>query len=219
MRKYRERDEKESLRFDSREDSAYTHSRHYHAYYEGYVEKKVWDRGKKRERIERVYVGDYYCRGLDKRGRMKRDAIYFLLFFASLAAFALGGAQRLAVTVKYVYLPAFPALLNYTVLLWALVNYAAAPERMTAWEYKSGSRRVKRFSLAGAVCTAAQAAALAVFIALFPKCGGPIAKAAAVGANIASALCLLLLYSQEKQLRYAEIKNDMKPDRDAGIIQ
>lgn len=217
--KYKHRDERENVQLDppEKDKPGVSKSHHYHAYFEGYAEKKVWDAKKNRERIARVYVGDYYYRNLSKKSLVARNIVYFVLLAAAVLILYLGGAQALLVTFRYVYLPVFVALLVSVVLLGTLINYVTAPEKQTVGEYKASSRRLKRMSLIAALCMVVQTLSLLVYVLIYPEAGAGSAKTIAVIANAAACVPFLMLYYLEKNVKYI-VKNENKPDMNPDVI-
>lgn len=118
------------------------HSNAYHRYFEGYSEYETLDsRGK--TIIKRVYEGTVYSSELDRRGKTGLRLLLSALWFASGAVFVLAATREVTANMLWI-----SALLQFAVLgclvwmLTALVNVWMSPEKMTAADYKTGSRRL-----------------------------------------------------------------------------
>jgi hypothetical protein len=183
-RKYKHRDEKESISFE-REDSREARA------------AAKWFR-------RRVYTGSYYRRDLPPGRQSEVKAFSALLYVAAVACFFYGGAQKLIVSFKYVYLPTFAGLLASLTLLGSLAYSIVISETMTDREYKLGSIWLKRASLTAAFSFTGQSAVLLAYVGLRPEAGVLSAKVAAVCAQGAAGLLFWWLYYLEKAVPYVE---------------
>ncbi|MDE7286688.1 MAG: hypothetical protein K2N55_07595, partial [Lachnospiraceae bacterium] len=124
-------------------------SRRYHEFFEGYTERIVMEKG--RERIERIYTGDYYCPVISSGSRKLRKMLYCTFF--------------LLAVMDYGYLATRPLEMNISkwsgicqgflalALLWllaAVFYYGTAKEKMTVRIYRSASVRLRQLSFAAA---------------------------------------------------------------------
>lgn len=226
--RYRPRDEKENLDFsgpsDPRElkEEQVRKSRRYHAYFDGYVERKVWNIKKQKEVIDRVYVENYYYRDLTKRQRALNIALYYALCIGGLMLFVWGSQQRIDAQVKYIYLPGAAVLVAEVALLWALANYSAAPAKLTIWEYRAGSRRLIQVSFVAACCIAAQAVVLLVYVLVVREGGSPCTRVCCILGNLFSAGATFGIYLLEKRATYIQIENEngyLKDRDDVHLIK
>lgn len=187
-------------------DARLWHSRAYHDYFEGYVEREVTDaRGK--TRIRRVYAGTWYVQDLP-RGRYVLLRILYVLLFAGMAgALVLAGLlQGGAGTAFYVVLPEIVTVCLLARLFYALfVCYLFAPKRMTIHDYRSSSGALNRTCVAlTAAFLVCACATLAEALLRHAALGGALAAAAAfaLGALLAGAAAYV-----EKKTPYKELPN------------
>lgn len=222
LTRYKPRDEKEHIDTNALNRDEYTRSRRYHSYFEGYVERKVWDPVKRKERIERVYTEPYYSRGQSGKQRGLTLLLYALLALGGLALFIWGGAQRVEPPFRYVYLPTLAVLVLEILLLWTLANFAASPARLTVWEYSSGSRRLVKLSAASGICMLLQGAVLAVCMAVFSFGGGLGPRVCAVLGCALGAAANLALFCLEANAKYEKLPNEnahLKNEEGSHIIR
>ena len=214
------REEKEGLDYSSLEEKAITKSRHYHAYYEGYAERRVWNDAKKKACIERVYVEDFYVRRIMSKSSLLWKLLYFAVFASGMAAYIWGSVQRIPVS-RYVYLPGFALIVTAVFLMSTLISMAAIPKKMTVWEYRSGSRRLIKLSFAAALFAFLQSAAVGVYLLAVKEAFSRESVVGIVG-NLLSSLLFDVLFFTEKRTVYFREANEnenIRNDESAVIIQ
>lgn len=208
LTRYKPRDEKEGIDNNAFNNDEITRSKRYHEYFEGYVERNVWDMSKGRNVIERTYVEDYYYRNLDKRAYVLNKLLYFAVYIVSLLLFVWAGAQTVMPEHKYVYIPSLIVVIMEVMMAWTMVSFAMMPRKMTVYEYTSGSRRLMKYGLMTAAAIALQALVLLVYVLAFPTGGTAAAKVCAVLGNVLAAACTLALYVLEEKAEYIRVENE-----------
>lgn len=183
-------------------------SRRYHEFFEGYTEQTCVVNGK--ERIERLYTGDYYCSDLDRKNKIIRKVTYSILFFVIL--------------LNYIYIATRMTSFNIArttgichgiisvLLLWLLVSvvyYVSAKDEMTVRIYRSGSKRLIKLSIITSIAFIALSVNYLVlfiigrdiseFLDLFPY--------SVIGFGLA-----FFIYKTENGTKYNVIKNNISVD-------
>ena len=115
-------------------------SRRYHSFFEGYTEKTVVENGK--EKIVRVYTGDYYRPKLTSGQRLFRKVLNCALLALTMGLYVYCATQPLEINLSPLVgiCQGFEGFL----LLWLLVSvadYTAAKEQMTLRVYRMGTQR------------------------------------------------------------------------------
>ncbi len=208
LTRYKPRDEKEGIDNNALINDEIHRSKRYHEYFEGYVERYVWDMQKGKNVIERSYVEDYYYRDLEKKPYVLNKLLYFALFAASLLLFVWAGAQLVLPKYKYVYIPSLFVVIMEVLMVWAMISFAMMPRKMTIYEYSSGSRRLMKYSLITAAAMAVQGLVMLIYVLFFPAEGSLWAKLIAVLGNMLGAGCTLLLYALEEKAEYVRVENE-----------
>ena len=171
------------------------HSKAYHDYFEDYAELEALEEGKRT--IQRVYIGKWYSMDKEKAQRLRRKLAVCALFVLAAAAFVLGSLAKLGGTLGRItgLLQGVTAVV-LLFLLVTVIQYAAAPEKMTIFQYRESSEKLKRISCISMVAF--------LVLCLCTVFGGATAFAYA-GAYLAGAALSFCLFYTEKKLSYLEL--------------
>lgn len=194
------------------------HSRAYHDFFEGYVEREVTD-ARGRRRIKREYAGTWHVQDLPRGKAALLRIAYVLLFAGMVGALALAGLlQGAAGRAFYVVLPEIVTICLLARLFYALfVCYLFAPKRMTVYDYRSSSGALNRTCvfLTAAFLVDACAALLEGFLTHAPA-GGVLSSALAF---LAGALLAGIAAYTEKKVPYKELPNERPPREGEQVIE
>lgn len=176
------------------------HSRAYHKYFQGYVERIDPESGK----IRRIYAGEYYRSELSDRQLARRKLLSCLLLLAALALWAslsLSGLPGInsRLTSFFIALSLFSLL--FTVIYTFF--FCTAPREMTIYKYKESSVYFRRMAFTASATLAG--AGLAELIYVF-RSWAPGAFGASIG-YFAAAAFLGTLFYLEHQNNYLHLPN------------
>lgn len=188
-----------------------SHSRAYHRFFAGYTEVKKVKQGGLGYTIDRVYTGQYYHRLMGRRKSLVVKLLYAAMTAAAAALFI--SASITQVESNGVWYVVLPEAASIAALVWTCTgvgNYLLGPERMTVYEYRSSSGRIKRASLCAlaAFCLAALTSALwlalhAVPASIFRESVSCIVKLLGGGA------LFLMLNRVECAIKYEKVISEM----------
>lgn len=123
--------------------TTFTHSTFYHRFFEGYTETMVPRKGRRGNRIIRVYTGNYYTRACDDRAWHKIKLEYMALCLAAAAAYLYSVSREIpSNSVWYVALPGSLAVLCLLLLTADVLSCLGKARDMTLYDYKSSFRRL-----------------------------------------------------------------------------
>ncbi len=183
--------------------------RAYHRYFEGYSERKVWDSGKKRYRIEKYYSGDYYRIMLpeDERKTLKRKylAAYVgaLILFVSISVRRTGSNAAAAAAVSTLIV-----LLGLLWLLPSLAEFLRMKELLVMREYRE---RKNFLSLSmGLVCFFLLNTAVHFGCMMYLGTWGDPWEWFCLAAGLADAGIFFWIYRREGSVEYRRIPNNAK---------
>lgn len=191
--------------------------RAYHRYFEGYSERKVWDAGKQRFRIEKYYSGDYYRAELSEKGRrrMKRECL--AAYVAAVLLFGLASVIRTESNASVA--AAVSTLIVLLGLLWllpSLGSFLGTGELLLMREY----REWKNFlSLSmGLACFCLLNAGVHLGCMIFLGTYGNPGEWVSAAACLLDAGILCLIYRREKTVEFRRIPNEAKIPADCYDI-
>lgn len=185
-------------------ETGFRHRTYYHKYFHGYTEiRRTNARG--RVVIERRYTDPWHRHKLSTMQWVFVKIAYFLGLLLSSALFLWAVLQRIPTNAsKIVALPAF--LSGFLLLLlWAgVLAYVTAPRKMTWWEFRSGKRKVTRFSLLAAISMALTVLAkvgLCAFLGFDGEVGSMVTLAAAM-------IPMVAMFLAERKMPYEYLDNE-----------
>lgn len=184
----------------------------YSRFFEGFVEETV-SKGN-RQKIVRVYVGDYYVPECSNKNWIGVKLINTLLLLMATILFVFAATRNVElnrVSSAY-FLTMIPQPVCVIFLLWSLVtlvNFWMAPAKMTVGEYRRGpgtlKTAVKCYSLALAL------AAVGAFVQLlYCTTAGAKTVFLSVMSFLLAALLAFLLYRVEERRSYYKQDNPQK---------
>lgn len=201
-----------------RPDEGIRHSGSYHRYFEGYSEQKVPGENGHRNRIVRVYVGDYYKRKCSDCAWIAVKAAYALLYLAAVAVYLF--AMVLPIGSNHAWYVALPGLLSVVplILVFAKLTACLVTKRtMMIYDFKYVFHRVVRY------CTAAAgflfATALMKLLYILVNLPGEVwpevfsCLGCFLGAGLILGIGLL-----ERNAKYEIIKNKNVPSEDGFVL-
>lgn len=109
----------------------------YHRYFEGYSERKVWDSGKQRFRLESYYSGDYYQAQASPEEKAKIKKKYLIGYICAVIVFLVVGTRKTVSAASAI--TAFPTLVILLGLLWqlpSLITYLQTKELLVLRQYR-----------------------------------------------------------------------------------
>lgn len=127
------------------------HSRSYHEFFEGYIEKEIMDG--KRRKLRRIYAGDYY---VPEHLKYDKQELLFL-FFIAVFFFITAGVQRISANgfCGIAFLEA-SALFLIFLSLRPLLIILVSPEIYTVRVYRLRSEKLVRYTkIISILCMAA----------------------------------------------------------------
>jgi uncharacterized integral membrane protein len=206
--------------YSTRTKDGVAHSKHYHKYFDGYMEKRI-ETPKGKKRIERIYVEDYHKHMLSDKQWVALKVTYVAMLLVGLISFCCGSSMDVESNMTwYVSLPSFFVIFSMFLLIIFIVPYVFAPRLMTNWEYASTTGRVKKFSRISLYCMVLQIATLVVYFMINRKIEWR---------EIFSMLCFVVsgttvfaINRTEEHMKYITVKNSNVPEKvpeDSYIIR
>ncbi|MCC8102949.1 MAG: hypothetical protein LIP11_12075 [Clostridiales bacterium] len=198
----------------SMEEEAW-HSKSYHKYFEGYAEqKKTMPNGK--QKIVRVYVGDYHSQNLTRKQGVCLRILYAAFFALSVLCFFLAAKNR--TEGNFFWLSAISHAAAGGLYLWVfygLVNYLMTGRDMTINDYRTSSLVLMK-------ATVAEAAALAssglVALLWFLICDHTLSGLLNAVLFFLAGGCVLAVRFLEQKVEYTVKKNDGKAEYGDVVI-
>ncbi len=185
----------------------FSHSGAYHRHFQGWAERRVPRENGKGERIERVYVADYFRYEETDAAWKGKKLAYPLLTLLTVALSVLADSREAAVNhIPAIGIAQILAYLPMVCLLYRLVLQLAAPRNMTIGERDAAVEGFRKASLICAVVLAALTAAMPIGAAIVTKSIGG-ADWAAAGLKLLSAAAAFLLRFTEKRRSLTKVPN------------
>lgn len=191
-----------------KKDGTY-HSKGYHRYFDGYVERRTEDKNGK-VRIERIYAGPYYAHALTDRQWTVCKVLYALLFCAAAALYLFAGTRPVPSNmVLYAVLPQVFAAVGLLWMLAVLVCYLFAARRMKLRTYRATVPVLKYTALFNTAALGASAL-LAALYAFTAEGAGTKEQNLCIALLFLAAAAMLALYLLERAMKYTEIPSELK---------
>ncbi|MBQ9048371.1 MAG: hypothetical protein IJ120_10805 [Solobacterium sp.] len=206
-----------NIYYKERKRKDLNHSVGYDRFYEGYVEY-VFKSDPKR-RIHRVYAGDYWQADCgDEQYRLQK--ITYAVFFVIIAVlFLTAGVQPVKCNnTWYVALPCFVSVFSLFMLLLGVGIYIAMPRTMMAYQYRSGSTRIKRWSYIAFIGLTVEVFAVLLYFVLHFREKTWVLLLMAL-AYFVCAVLSYAIYTMEDRLAYRKIKNDVTLPEDIVVYK
>lgn len=189
----------------------------YHRYFEGYSERKVWDSGRGRFRLETYYSGNYFQAQISGRERVRIKREYLAGYVCAVLIF-LFVCTRKTVSASSVA-TAFPTLILLLCLLWqlpSLVAYLSAKELLIMREYRE---RKNFMSLCmGLACFFTAGAAVHLGCMFYYGSLSDVTEWVTVAGHILNAVIFYRIHRREKGLVYLVVPNEAKIPKDCYDI-
>jgi hypothetical protein len=112
------------------------HSTPYHRHFEGYTEMQITEPNGSRK-ITRVYTGQYYSQDMSGKHRILNRLLYAALYIAAVALFLFCASA--SNTTWYITAAQALAVLGFFRMLYVLINYMTAPQKMEVGFYRATS--------------------------------------------------------------------------------
>jgi len=193
------------------------HSVSYHSHFTGYAEYYTPKKNGKGDKIQRVYVGEYYRQELSHTQRTLLLLLYAVLFFGGAVACIWGAC--IPVESNWTWYVNLPEALTLPCIFWtflALVSYLCAAQEMKKGAYRFAIRGVRTGALLSGICLMSSAAATAVFVSLNQNNYDP-RELLSMGLLFAAGLSMLVIHLGERQIQYTVLENDT-PQPPSGTI-
>lgn len=142
----------ERLREHSPEKNPSHSQKAYSGFFEGYREYAIPKTSGKGTKIERVYVDDWYYQVLPIGKKICVRVLYLLLYILAWTLFLFGAVHPDGGNFA-IYVSAAQVLVTFCLLLFLLAffRYIIHAGKLTAYEFKSSARQIKRAAGGGAV--------------------------------------------------------------------
>lgn len=185
----------------------FSHSSSYHRHFQGYAEQRVPRENGKGNRIERIYVADYYEYEETDAVWRWRKLSYIILFILTAAASVLADSRPVAINrlpvVGIVQILSFIPLIY---LLYKLILQISAPRQMTIGERDASATGFRKASLIYGVAILVVAIAMMmekwiVFQSI------ELSDWALIGLKLFSSVLTFLLYFMEKARKLKKVPN------------
>lgn len=127
-------------------------NRAYRRYFRDFtVIRSVGENGK--VRIKHVYTGEYYYQDLNRRQKIFLRIGLILLWLTAVTVFVACASVKLEINrIWYVVLGQAGMLVSLGWYAFRMILYLTAPAKMTAGDWRSGPRGVKRSGFCAAIC-------------------------------------------------------------------
>lgn len=178
----------------------------YERFFEGYTQRLVVS-ANGRERLERVYVGDYYCPALTRRQLFRVKAEYLGAFLCEVLLLVRTGMLPIVMN-RTAFVGIFQAacvfFLGYVLL--ALIRYLPSGDRRTIYEYHTTSGSICRGALGLAVSAGGGTISALVFTLLWGRGELLLHLSCVLCYGLMTALAFGI-YQREKAITYEKVKN------------
>lgn len=139
-------------RRSSLEENEFRHSNSYHNFFQGYAEQKVPKSNGRGNKIERIYVADYYKYQETELVWYLKKIVNFVLYL--IAALGVIYADTRSLQINNIFVLGIMQTLSsvpFIYLLYMLIWNVTAPRRMTIGEVKSSSTGFRRAAFSNGV--------------------------------------------------------------------
>ena len=192
-----------------------SHSLAYHAFFQGYSERKVLRGNGKGYRIERIYTADYRKYAETDRMWRSKKLFYLAAYLLSVYAWIFGTSQASVLnTTRMIGVMELAALLPTVYLGYSMIFQLFAKRKMTVGEYAAASTHLKWGALA-ALCFTAMISFTMFFFKCFSGFDWNGTDLAAIGGLFGAALLFLFLYRMEAMRDTEWVKNPNEMPTDA----
>ena len=190
------------------------HSRYYRRQFDGWTEiPELGPDG--RQRIRRVYTGEYYQAALSDRAWRLRKVWYGLLLAVSAVLYTLAAVRGTEVNrMWYGSLPQAIGLFGYIFSIWFYVLRLTVPRKLTRREYREAAKNLRIGAMTVTVVMAAAALCALGHSLLVPGSTGELIEC---GLFAASALCSGGVWLMEQNTRYDWVSNKNASDEGFAI--
>lgn len=191
-----------------------SYNKSYHRFFEGYVEKEVWDPRTGKMRIERKYAGDYYSHKMDDEEWKKLKVKYGMIYVWALICLILQGISG-STTQWYLIVPLLFGLIAMVWLGFYVCAYISHKRELTIRQYRD-REMLSTGAIAGVIvfCLVfiGQAAWMILVRYIYPY--GVVCMIA----DVTAALALFWMFRTERDMDYVKRKNDISVDADSYDI-
>lgn len=187
-------------------DTGFRHSSAYHAFFEGYTEREVLDE-KGRKRIQRVYIAPWIVEDLTPARRHRVRLAAWALYLTAVAIYLWCMTRRVGSNGSYyVAAPGLLTVIPLLLLFFALITFTVRKEKLTKYDYKSNTKKLKILSLSGTILMALTAAMVLLYFLLHmaERNWGELLGSVMLAV---STLCLLGLWRTVSKIPYKEVEN------------
>ena len=189
----------------------------YHRFFEGYSERRVWDAGKQRFRIEKYYSGDYYRAELSEEERKRGKGEYFAGYVSALVLFVMSSVIKTESNASTaVAVSTLIVLLGLLWLLPSLFAFLRAKELLVMREYRE-RKNFMSLSMGLACFSLLNAGVHLGFLFWFGAWGKP-GEWFCIAACLLDAIIFYRIYKKETEVEYHRIINEEKIPQDCYDI-
>lgn len=189
----------------------------YHRYFEGYSERKVWDSGKQRFKLETYYSGDYYQAQAAPEEKAKRKKIYLAGYICAVLIFLFAGTRKTVSAASVI--TALPTMAILLGLLWqipSLISYLQMKELLVLRQYRE---RKNFMSLCmGLACFFGANAAIHLGCSVYYGSVADWLEWLTIAGMLIDAGIFFGIYRMEKALVYLIVPNEAKIPEDCYDI-
>jgi len=197
-------------------ENAPFHSKSYRRHFEGYSEYREKD-SNGTVHIRRVYTGVWHQQKLSRPQRLRLRLFYIFFYVLSAVLFGLSVSRPVTANASwYIAAPQAMVVVGFLWLLYALVGYLTAPEKMTLADYRSVASLCSalRFVSAGLLICAV----LVAGHAFIPARSHLVAQLICCLLLLASAGCLMLILRRENSIIYDSFLSEQQAPPDSWQI-
>ncbi len=178
----------------------------YQRYFDGYTEIREVDEFGKKKGIKRIYTANYITLDADDRRWRTVKIAEAICYVAAIAAYLVAAGRQLSGTeTPYVVIPGLLAAFFFLMELMPMVSHVSSKRNMTKWEYESGPKRVKLYSMLSGICLLLAACGVVVQSLL----NGAFTAQATLGliCYLTAAAAAFVIWLIEKNSSYREEEN------------
>lgn len=185
------------------------HSRGYHNYFHGYIERKSMDYTGN-TKIERIYTGTYYLQGeTDRQWRWKKAKYTLFCLTAAFFYMTAGTRDIISNRIWYGFLPQIAVNLGLIWIFALLICLLGAPRKIKIRTYLKVSCALKKASLFNGI-TLLTASFMAVICPIAQPGIGWSTQLPAILLFLAGSALMFRLYKMELDAVYQEVSNPVK---------
>lgn len=206
-----------NIYYKERKRKDLSHSVGYDRFYEGYVEYVY--KNDPKHKIYRVYAGDYYQADCEDRQYRLQKILYVVFFMIIFALFLIAGTRpQKCNNTWYVAFPCFISVFSLFMLLLGIGIYIFMPRKMMAYQYRSGSTRIKRWSYFAFIGLTVEVFTVLLYFVLHFREKLWILLLMAL-AYFVCAVLSYAIYTMEDRLKYKKVKNDITLPEDIVVYK